>query len=345
MAPMPFRLPRRAAALATALVAVLGVAACSSSTGPAYDPSAPIADQVPAGTVITVADQQSILKTMLTASGEAAKLGFGVKFADFAGGPAILESFRADATQVAIVADVPPIHARIARFPSPIIKAWQLDRGGVSTVARPGVPLRTAADLRGRKIGYAEGTAHQAMVLRLLRSAGLSKHDVQLVPLQLTEVGEALGAGQIDIAPLMEPISTKYRLAHPDAQVLPDDLNQAAQSGLMFLYSPQAALADPARAAALKRLSAAVDRARAWVDADKDRWIRTYYAGALKIPAAIGRIAYDGQGGWRSVPLDRALVARQQSTIDVLADFGEIPGGRVSADGSVDFRFDTHPAT
>ena len=43
--------------------------------------------------------------------------------------------------------------------------------------------------------------------------------------------------------------------------------------------------------------------------------------------------------------IDRALVARQQSTIDVLADFGEIPGGRVSADGSVDFRFDTHPAT
>lgn len=338
---MPFR-PHR---LAAALVAVLAVAACARSTGPAYDPSAPIPDTVPAGTVITVADQQSVLKTMLTASGEAAKLGFGVKFADFAGGPAILESFRADAAQVAVVADVPPIHAQIARFPSPIIRAWQLDHGGVSTVARPGVALRTASDLRGRKIGYAEGTAHQAMVLRLLRSAGLSKSDVQLVPLQLTEVGEALGAGQIDIAPLMEPISTKYRLAHPDAQVLPDALSQAAQSGLMFLYSPRSALADPARAAALKRLAAAVDRARAWVDADKNRWITTYYAGALKIPAAVGRIAYEGQGTWHSVPLDRALVARQQDTIDTLAAFGEIPGGRISAEGSVDFRFDTHPAT
>ncbi len=338
---MPFR-PHR---LAAALVAVLAVAACARSTGPAYDPSAPIPDTVPAGTVITVADQQSVLKTMLTASGEAAKLGFGVKFADFAGGPAILESFRADAAQVAVVADVPPIHAQIARFPSPIIRAWQLDHGGVSTVARPGVALRTASDLRGRKIGYAEGTAHQAMVLRLLRSAGLSKSDVQLVPLQLTEVGEALGAGQIDIAPLMEPISTKYRLAHPDAQVLPDALSQAAQSGLMFLYSPRSALADPARAAALKRLAAAVDRARAWVDADKNRWITTYYAGALKIPAAVGRIAYEGQGTWHSVPLDRALVARQQDTIDTLAAFGEIPGGRISAEGSVDLRFDPHPAT
>ena len=345
MAPMPFRLPRRAAALTTALVAVLGVTACAQSTGPAYDPSAPIPDGVPAGTVITVADQQSILKTMLTASGEATKLGFTVKFADFAGGPAILESFRADATQVAIVADVPPIHAQIARFPSPIIKAWQLERGGVSTVARPGVTLRTPADLRGRKIGYAEGTAHQAMVLRLLRTAGLSKHDVQLVPLQLTEVGEALGAGQIDIAPLMEPISTKYRLAHPDAQVLPDAISQAAQSGLMFLYSPRSALADPARAAALKKLSAAIDRARAWADADKNRWIDTYYAGALKIPAAVGRIAYEGQGSWRSIPLDRGLVARQQDTIDTLAAFDEIPGGRISADGSVDFRFATVPTT
>lgn len=342
---MPFRLPRRTATLGTALVAALAAAACSPSTGPAYDPAAPIPDRVPAETVITVADQQSLIKTLLTASGEADSLGFRVKFADFAGGPAILESFRADAAQVAIVADVPPIHAQIARFPSPIIKAWQLDRGGVSTVARPGVPLHTAADLRGRKIGYAEGTAHRAMVLRLLRSAGLSKHDVQLVPLQLTEVGEALGAGQIDIAPLMEPISTKYRLAHPDAQVLPDALSQAAQSGLMFLYSPQSALANPARAAALKRLSAAIDRARAWADADKNRWIDTYYAGALKIPAAVGRIAYEGQGTWRALPLDRALVARQQDTIDTLAAFGEIPGGRISADGSVDFRFATDPTT
>lgn len=342
---MPFRLPRRAAALSTALVAVLGVAACAQSTGPAYDPSAPIPDEVPAGTVITIADQQSSLKTMLTASGEAAKLGFEVKFADFAGGPAILESFRADAAQVAIVADVPPIHAQIARFPSPIIKAWQQERGGVSVVAKPGVTLRTPADLRGKKIGYAEGTAHQAMVLRLLRTAGLAKTDVQLVPLQLTEVGEALGAGQIDVAPLMEPINAKYRLAHPDAQALPDEVAQAAQSGLMFLYSPRAALADPARAAALKRLTVAIDRARAWVDADKNRWIDTYYTRALKIPAAVGRIAYDGQGSWRSIPLDRALVARQQETIDTLAAFDEIPGGRISADGSVDFRFATAPTT
>lgn len=322
MCRMRFRLPRVAAAILTVAVAT----ACAQSTGPVYDARTPIPDAVPAGTTITVADQQSLLKTMLTASGEAAKLPFTVKFADFTGGPAILESFRAGATQVAIVADVPPIHAQIARFPSPIIKAWQLDRGGTGLVARPGVPLRTPADLRGRKIGYAEGTAHQAMVLRLLRTAGLSKHDVQLVPLQLTEVGEALGAGQIDIAPLMEPLNTKYRAAHRDAQALPDATAQAAQSGLMFLYAPRTALADPGTAAALRQLSAALDRARTWADASKDRWIQTYYAGALKIPAAVGRVAYEGQGSWRPIPLDAALVQRQQDTIDTLAAFDEIPG-------------------
>lgn len=337
MCHMRFQLSR----LAAIVLAITAAAACSTPTGPAYDARAPIPSAVPVGTTITVADQQSILKTMLTASGESGRLPFTVKFADFAGGPAILEAFRAGAAQVAIVADVPPIHAQIARFPSPIIKAWQLDRGGVGVMARPGITLRTPADLRGRKIGYAEGTAHQAMVLRLLRTAGLSKHDVQLVPLQLTEVGEALGAGQIDIAPLMEPINTKYRAAHPDAQSLPDDVTQAAQSGLMFLYSPRSSLADPATAAALRVLSAALDRARTWVDSSRDRWVQTYYVGALKIPAAIGRVAYDGQGTWRTIPLDAQLVQRQQDTIDTLAQFDEIPGGRISADGSVDFRFAT----
>ncbi len=322
---------------------MLAIAACGQPSGPAYDPSAPIPAQVAPGTTVTVADQQSILKTMLTASGELDRLPFTVKFADFAGGPSILESFRAGAAQVAIVADVPPIHAQIARFPSPIIKAWQLTKPGVGMVARPGVALRTPADLRGKKIGYAEGTAHQAMVLRLLRSAGLGKHDVQLVPLQLTEVGEALGAEQIDVAPLMEPINTKYRVAHPTAQALPDPIAQGAQSGLMFLYAPQSALTNPATAAALRDLNGAVERARQWVDADKQRWIQTYYVGALKIPAAVGRVAYEGQGSWHPIPLDAALVKRQQDTIDTLAAFDEIPGGRISADGSVDFRYATTP--
>jgi hypothetical protein len=67
---------------------------------------------VPNATALTVADQNEALQTLMIASGEQAKLAGKVTYANFLGGPSILEAFRAHALDLAQVGDAPPIQAQ-----------------------------------------------------------------------------------------------------------------------------------------------------------------------------------------------------------------------------------------
>src|ERR1700712_437972 len=80
------------------------------AAGQAFAASLPT--EVPAGTAIVVGDQNEQLQTLMKASGEQDKLASKATYANFLGGPAILEAFRADALDLATVGNVPPIQAQ-----------------------------------------------------------------------------------------------------------------------------------------------------------------------------------------------------------------------------------------
>ncbi|HEX4686930.1 MAG TPA: ABC transporter substrate-binding protein, partial [Nocardioides sp.] len=125
-------------------------AACggpSAGTGLAAD--APLPSDIPPGTTLVVADQMEAQQVALRASGELGRLPFHVEFANFTGGPAVLEAFRAGAADVASVGDTPPIQALVAGDDVPIILARQNDPSSTRLAVAPGRPIRKLADLRG----------------------------------------------------------------------------------------------------------------------------------------------------------------------------------------------------
>jgi len=78
---------------------------------------------VPPGTALVVADQNEELQTLMAASGEQSRLAAKVSYANFLGGPSILEAFRAHALDLAQVGDAPPIQAQAAGEILPIVAA------------------------------------------------------------------------------------------------------------------------------------------------------------------------------------------------------------------------------
>lgn len=90
----------------------LPLLACAVSGAPAQGS---LPQQVPAGTKLVVADQNEALQTLIRASGVQAKLSSNVTYANFLGGPAILEAFRAGALDLATVGNTPPIQAHTLR--------------------------------------------------------------------------------------------------------------------------------------------------------------------------------------------------------------------------------------
>jgi sulfonate transport system substrate-binding protein len=335
------RTRRPTAALAAVLGALLLAACGGAPPGPRLAADAALPVEVPPGTAFVVADQSELQQTALRASGELAALPFTPEFANFTGGPAILEAFRAGAADIAYVGDTPPIQALVAGADVPIVLARQTDPAATQLAVAPGAPIRTLADLRGATIAYAEGTAQQVIVLRALARAGLTTADVELVRLQLGDFDDAVRTGQVDVAPLVEPRLTRFLTeAGPRGGGVVDPAEtDGTSSGLAFLYARREALADPAKAAAARAYVAAVVRAFQWTNTHPDEWMQRYYVENQGLTADDGRRIVASLGTTTFPRLDEALVARQQETIDVIDRAGELPRPVRASDG-FDLRFD-----
>jgi NitT/TauT family transport system substrate-binding protein len=92
---------------------------------------------------------------------------------------------------------------------------------------KPDSPIKTAADLKGRKIGYTNPrSTSQALAILVLEKAGLKPTDAELV--KTGGFGEgivALDLGAVDITPIPEPLWSqhqgKYRAVVKASDVLP----------------------------------------------------------------------------------------------------------------------------
>ena len=92
---------------------------------------------------------------------------------------------------------------------------------------KPDSPVKSIQDFKGRKIGYTNPrSTSQALAMMLLTSAGFKPDDAELV--KTGGFGEgiaALESGQIDIAPITEPlwskVKNKYRAVVVASDVLP----------------------------------------------------------------------------------------------------------------------------
>jgi NitT/TauT family transport system substrate-binding protein len=78
---------------------------------------------------------------------------------------------------------------------------------------KPDSPIKTAADLKGKKIGYTNPrSTSQALAILVLEKAGLKPGDAELV--KTGGFGEgvvALDLGAVDITPIPEPLWSKYQ--------------------------------------------------------------------------------------------------------------------------------------
>ena len=92
---------------------------------------------------------------------------------------------------------------------------------------KPDSPIKTSADLKGRKIGYTNPrSTSQALAILVLEKAGLKPEDAELV--KTGGFGEgivALDLGAVDITPIPEPLWSqhqgKYRAVVRASDVLP----------------------------------------------------------------------------------------------------------------------------
>ena len=239
---------------------------------------------------------------------------------------------------VAWAGEIMTVQSLVAGDDVQVVTAMQTNNGLNMGIAPNASDIKSLADLKGKRIGYAEGTSQQAFVLRGLDKAGLSVDDVELVPMSLPDFPDALRSNQIDAAPMSEPVFSRY-MQTPGATSLPRPEIEDLSEGISYLYSSKKALSDPATAAAIRAYVTAYIKSVAWANDNRDAYIDTYFVKSQGLTAEDGQRILDTAGITTFPHLDEDLIAIQQHTIDVIDAAGELPKPVEAAD-AFDLRFD-----
>ncbi|GAA1562130.1 ABC transporter substrate-binding protein [Kribbella sancticallisti] len=331
--------------LAAAVSALTLLSGCggdaAAGAGAKLAPDAALPTEVPDGTKIVVGDPTT--QKALQLSGQLGKVSKFVQFANLSGGPQTTEAFRAKALDLGSVAEVPPIHATWTGLKVKIVASKfrqdAIDHPIYQLGIAPGVQVKTLADLRGRKIAYSPGQAQGALVLKVLKKAGLTKDDVEFVELPSTGdvYANALAAKQVEVAPIggvqIKRYLTKY--GKDGATTIQHGIRDDAG----HLYGPTESLEDAGKAAAIRAYVAAWGVAQEWIDKHPKEWIEGYYVKDQGLSAADGQWLVDN-AGHPDISADWSeAIKRQQETIELLAK--ETKNKEIQAADLYDLRFQT----
>jgi aliphatic sulfonates family ABC transporter substrate-binding protein len=260
-----------------------------------------------------------LLKQQRTLETHLADLGVSVSWNEFGSGPPLLEALNAGGIDFGATGDTPPIFAQAAGAEL-VYVAYQPAPGANSAVlVHDDGPVRTLADLKGRRVAFTKGSSAQNVIVQVLRHAGLQYRDIQPVYLQPADATAAFRQGAVDAWSIWDPF---YAIAErdPGTRVLTSALG-IAPSNSFFL-----ARRDYVRSNAqvVARVIGDITGATSWIGQHQDE-LAKLMAAATGVPYDIQRVAA-ARGNYDTGFMTPAVVAQQQAIADAFSELGLLPG-------------------
>jgi sulfonate transport system substrate-binding protein len=329
----------RATALALTIATVAACSSTASSTGTSSTPTggtASAAQAAVSGVTLHIGDQAGTgAQALLTAAGLIGKLPFHVAWSDFTSGPPMLQAMGAGSVDIGGVGNAPPVFAAAGGSKITIVGALQANPHASALLVPKGSSIHSVAQLRGKRIAVAQGSSADYHLLTVLNKAGLSVHDVTLVYLQPAAGLAALTSGHVDAWDIWSPFIEEAGTLD-GASTLTSGVGYG--SPYSFTVASRAALADPAKAAAIKDYLALLAHAHAWVNAHLPVWA-SVWSKASGLPLTVmTQAATDSASA--AVPITPAVVASEQQVSDAFTQAGLIPV-KVNFSGFVDTEFNS----
>lgn len=150
-----------------------------------------------------------------------APLGFGVKWIEFPAGPQLLEGLNVGAVDVGYVGESPPIFAQAAGARFVYFGYDPAAPSAEAILVTKDSPIKTVADLKGKKVALNKGSNVHYLLVRLLEKNGLKFTDVQPVYLAPADGRAAFESRNVDAWVIWDPFQAAAEKA-AGARVLAD---------------------------------------------------------------------------------------------------------------------------
>ncbi|HVY97864.1 MAG TPA: sulfonate ABC transporter substrate-binding protein [Dongiaceae bacterium] len=259
-----------------------------------------------------------LLKEKGTLEGEVQKLGYSVSWTEFPGGPQLLEALNVGAIDFGTTGEAPPIFAQAAGAPLIYVAYEPPAPKGEAILVPKDSPLKSVADLKGKKIALNKGSNVHYLLVRALENAGLSINDIQPIYLAPADARAAFEQGSVDAWVIWDPFFAAASAA-TGARTLSDGENLVSNHQF-FLAARDYAKANPKVIDAVIAQLVAIDE---WAKGDPKAAAEAL-SPKVGIPADVLQVALARQG-YGVAPLTPAVIAEQQKIADTFYQLGLLP--------------------
>lgn len=284
-----------------------------------------------ADAVLRVGDQKGGNRSLLEISGQGKDLPYKIEWSEFPAAAPILEAINAGALDVGYTGDLSFLTVYANGAPIKAIGGTKSDAKTQAILVRSDSPIKSAADLKGKKIAGTRAGWGQFLIAATLEKAGYKIDDATFAPLGPVEAKLALLAGSIDGWAVWDPY-VSFAILKDNARVVAD--GQGLTPTITFIVASDQAIATKRAAVAdfLKRLN----RARLWSLDHIPEYAKST-SELTKLPEDVLARAYSAQ---RTSPIviDNAIVQEFQEAADRATRYG-IVAKQVDVSKAVDRSF------
>jgi sulfonate transport system substrate-binding protein len=259
-----------------------------------------------------------LLKNKHTLEGKLAPLGYKVEWSEFPSGPPLIEALNAGAIDFGHAGEAPPIFAQAASAQFVYVAHEPPAPKGEAILVPKNSPLKSVADLKGRKVALNKGSNVHYLLVKALEKAGVSYSDIHPQFLAPADARAAFESGQVDAWVIWDPYQASAEVA-TGAKTLSDGTGLVANTQF-YLASKSFAKNNPK---AIETVIAALK--------DVDETVKGNITGAAQelsratgIPAPVLEIALNRQS-YDVKSIDDTVIAEQQKIADTFFRLGLLP--------------------
>lgn len=147
---------------------------------------------------LRVGDQQLQARGVLEASGQLKDVPYRIEWFNFPAAQPLGEALNAGAVDLGGLGDAPTIFAYAAGAKVRVVAATRSTPTDLAILVPNSSPLKTPADLKGKRIATTRGSIGHYLAVSSLERAGIPLSDVRFSFLQPADAKAVLAAGSVD---------------------------------------------------------------------------------------------------------------------------------------------------
>jgi sulfonate transport system substrate-binding protein len=303
---------------AVGLGLTLLVAACSPTTSESPNNTSAVS-QVK---VVRIGHQKFDPLTLVKARGgleERLKpLGVSVKWTEFQSGPPLLEALNAKSIDIGRTGDTPPVFAQAANSPLVYIGGGTAKERSSGIVVPASSSIQTLADLRGKQVAFTKGSSANYLIVKALKSAGLTFSDIKPVNLSPADARAAFEQGKVDAWTIWDPYFAVIQ-AQKNVRVLQDGQGLSANRDF-YLASRSFAEQNPEIIKAVREETQTVAK---WAAANPDEVVKILSPLLGIEPPILNVVTKRRDYGFE--PINDKMLSEQQEIADTFFELKQIP--------------------